>query len=69
MLEPDGMSRIKAAGWAVNRVPTRCPLACVMIKWRRVEPQPGNDCERVTLARVDGDPFAGAAFAVAAKFG
>ena len=63
------MPGIKATRWAVGRVPTWRPFAGVMIKWRRVEPQPGNDCERVTLARVDRDPFAGAAFAVAAKFG
>jgi len=63
------MSRIKAAEWAVDGVPTRCPLAGVMIEWRCVESESGNNCKRVTLVRVDGDPFAGAAFAVAAKFG
>ena len=68
-LQSDWMPCIKAARWAVNRVPTRCPFSAVMIKWRRVESQPGNDRKGVTLARVDGDPFAGAAFAVAAKFG
>jgi len=40
-----------------------------MIERRRVESQPGNHGERVTLARVDGDPFARAAFAVPAKLG
>jgi hypothetical protein len=63
------MPRIKPARWAVSRVPTRRPFAGVMIEWRCVESQSGNDGERVTLARVDRDPFAGAAFAVAAKFG
>ena len=68
-LQPDRMPCIEAAGWAVSRVPTRCPFTGVVIKWRRVEPQPGNDCERVTLARVDRDPLARAAFAVPAKLG
>ena len=63
------MPRIEAAGWAVSPVPTRCPFTRVVIKWRRVEPQSGNDCERVALARVDRDPFTGAALAVAAKLG
>ena len=63
------MPRVEAARWAVSRVPAWRPFAFVMIKWRGVEAQPCNDCERVTLARVDGDPFARAAFAVAAKLG
>lgn len=35
---------------------------------RRVETQPSNDCVGVTVARVDGNPFAAAALAVLAKF-
>ena len=38
-----------------------------MIEWRRVEPQPCNDGERVTLARINRDPFARAPLAIAAK--
>jgi len=40
-----------------------------MIEWRGIEPQPGNDCEGMTLARVDRDPFTGTALAVAAELG
>lgn len=63
------MPRVKTARRAINRLPARRPFAGVMIEWRRIEPQPGNNCERVTLARVDRDPFARAAFAVTAKLG
>ena len=61
------MPGVEATRWAVNRVPTRRPFALVVIKWRGVQAQPCNDCERVTLARVDGDPFTRTALAVAAK--
>ena len=66
-LQPDGMPCVKAARWAVNGLPARRPFAGVMIVWGRVEPKPGNNCEGVTVARVDGDPFARTARAVAAK--
>ena len=65
--QPDRMSGIEALRWAVSRVPTRRPFAGVVIKWRGIESQPRYDCERVTFARVDGDPFARTALAVAAK--
>ena len=68
-LQPDRMPCIEAAGWAVSRVPTRCPFTGVVIKWRRVQPEPGNHRKRVALARVDRDPFARTAVAVAAKLG
>ena len=58
------MPSIKATRWPIAGVPAWCPFSGVMIEWRCVEPQPSNDCECVTLARIDGDPFAGAAFAV-----
>jgi len=64
-----GMPCLKPAWWPIDRLPARGPFTGVVIKWRRVEPQPGNNCERVTLARVDREPFARAAFAVAAKLG
>ena len=67
--QPDRMPGVEAARWAVSRVPTRRPFAGVTIEWRGVQAQPGNDCERVTLARVDGDPFARTALAIAAKLG
>src|SRR5262245_11843 len=66
-LQPDRMPRVKSAGRAVRRVPTRRPFTRVTIEWRRVEPEPGNNCERMTLTRVDRDPFARAAFAIAAE--
>ena len=63
------MPWFKPAGWPINSLPTGRPLAGVTIVWRGVESQPGNHGKGVTLARVDGDPFASAALAVAAKFG
>ena len=63
------MPRIKAARWAVTRIPTRRPFAGVMIERRGIESQSGNDGECVTLARVDRDPFSGTALTVAAKLG
>ena len=63
------MPRVKTARWPVNGLPARRPFAGVMIEWRRIEAQPGNNREGVTIACVNGDPFARAAFAVAAKFG
>ena len=50
-------------------MPPRSPFAGVMIVRGGVEPKPGNDSEGVTIARVNGDPFARAAFAVAAELG
>ena len=68
-LQADGMPRVKTARWPVDDLPARRPFADVVIEWGRVEAQPGNDCKGVTVARVDGDPFARAAFAVAAELG
>lgn len=67
--QPDGMSCFKTARRPINSLPARRPFADVTIVWGRVEPQPGNDGEGVTLARVDGDPFAGPAVPVVAKLG
>jgi hypothetical protein len=67
--QPDGMPRVKSAGWPINGLPARRPFAGVTIVWRGIESKSGNDGERVTLACVDGDPFARAALAVAAKLG
>ena len=67
--QADRMPCIEAAGWAISSVPTRCPFTGVVIKWRRIEPQPGDHGKRMTLARVDRDPFARAAFTVPAKLG
>ena len=61
------MPRVEAIRGAVSRVPTRCPFTRVAIKRRGVQTQPCNNCECVTFARVDGDPFTGTALAVAAK--
>jgi len=63
------MSSIKTARRPIHCLPPRCPFAGITIVRRGVESQPGNDGEGVTLASVDGDPFAGATLAVAAKFG
>ena len=66
--QPDRMPCIEAPGRTVSRVPTRRPFAGVTIERRGVESQPGNHGERMTLARVDRDPFSGPALAVSAKF-
>src|SRR2546423_12864979 len=66
-LQANGMSRLKSAWRPINRLPSRRPFAPVTVVRRCVEPQPGNDCERVTFARVDCDPFAGATFTKTAK--
>jgi hypothetical protein len=68
-LQPNRMPGIESARRAVRRIPTRRPFAGVIIEWGGVEAQPGNDGKRVALARVDCDPFACAAFAVATKLG
>lgn len=66
-LQTDGMPRVKTARWPVNGLPARSPSAGVMIVRSRVESQPGNNCEGMTVARVDGDPFARTVRAVGAK--
>ena len=68
-LQPNGMSCVKTARRPINNLPAGRPFAGVTIVWRRVESQPGNHSERVTLARVNRDPLARAALAVAAKLG
>jgi hypothetical protein len=68
-LQADGMPRIEATRRSVSRIPARRPFAPIAIVRRGVEPDPGNDCKSVTLARVDRDPFASAGLAVAAKLG
>ena len=68
-LQADGMPRVKTARWPVNSLPAWRPFAGVMIVGRRVQSQSGNNCKGVTVPRVDGDPFAKAAFAVAAELG
>jgi hypothetical protein len=61
------MPGVKTARWPVNGLPARRPFAGVMIVRGRVESQPCNNREGVTVARVDGDPFARTARTVAAK--
>ena len=68
-LQPDRMPGVEAIRWAVGRVPTRRPFTRVAIKRRGVQAQPCNNCECVTFARIDSDPFARTALAVAAKLG
>ena len=65
--QPDRMSRVETARWPINGLPARRPFAGVTIERRRIESQASNHGESVTLACVDGDPFARAALAIAAK--
>ena len=61
------MSRIKPVRGTINGLPPRRPFAPIAIEWRGVEAQPGDHCERVTLAGIDRDPFSRAGLAVAAE--
>jgi hypothetical protein len=65
--QPHRVPGIKTVWRPVNSLPARRPFAAITVVRRSVESQPGNHCERVTLARVDRDPFAHARFAIAAK--
>lgn len=67
--QPDGMSRVKTARRSINSLPAWRPLAGIIIVRRGVESQPGDNGEGMTLARVNGDPFASAALSVAAELG
>jgi len=66
-LQTDRMPCVKTAWWPINSLPARRPFAGVTIIGRRIESQSSNHGESVTFACVDGDPFARAALAVAAK--
>ena len=63
------MSCVKTARRPINGLPTRRPSAGVTIERCCVESQSGYDSERVTFARVNGDPSTRAAFAIAAELG
>ena len=58
----------KPRGRPTNGLPARSPFAGVMIVRRCIQSQPGNNSERVTLARIDRDSFPRTALAVAAEF-
>jgi len=68
-LQSDRMPCVKPARRPINRLPARRPFAGVTLEWRGVESQAGNNSERVTLARIDRDPFPRTALAVAAELG
>ena len=68
-LQPNGMPCVKTGRGTINRLPAGRPFPSITIERRRVESQPGNDGERVTLTRIDGDPFARTPLAVTAKLG
>ena len=63
------MPWVKPVRRSVDRLPARRPFAAIPIVWSCVEAQPGDHCERMTLARVNRDPFSGAGFAITAKLG
>jgi len=68
-LQPDGMSRFESGRRnTFTRLPTGRPLVMRSQIRRRVQTQTGNDRVRVTVARVNRDPFAAATFTVIAKF-
>ena len=60
----------KAARKAIGGLPARRPTVTgIIILWRGIESQPGNDSKSVALACIDGYPFASAALTVLAEFG
>ena len=67
--QSDWVPYVETPCWSIDRLPSRRPFSGVMIVGRGVESQPGNNCERMTFARVNSDPFAATALAVAAELG
>src|SRR2546423_15566717 len=65
-LQPNRMASLKTPGIATINVPARSHIAAVA-KVGRVETQTGNHREHMTVARVDREPAAAAAFAVTKK--
>src|SRR5437763_12350446 len=62
------MPRFEPSWHTVRRLPARGPAARWIMRRSRIEPEPGNDGERVAVACVNRDPFSRAAAAVDAKF-
>src|SRR5438128_1901201 len=67
LLESHGMPRFKADWRAIGDLPTRRPTLAASDIRRCIQPEPGDDCERVAAARIYGDPFPVAALTEAAK--
>src|SRR4051812_6376931 len=63
------MPRFEAARLARSGLPAWRPvmIAAHGVVWRRVQPQTGNQRKRVTVPRIDRDPFALTARAEAAE--
>ena len=61
------MPRFKADWRAIGDLPTRRPTLAASDIRRCIQPEPGDDCERVAAARIYGDPFPVAALTEAAK--
>ncbi len=68
-LQSDRMPGFETRGHARAYLPPGRPSISRVVPRRGIESQPGNDGERVALARIDRYPFATAAFAEDAELG
>jgi len=62
------MAGLEATRHPVSRLPTRGPAARRIIQRSRIQPQTRDHRERMTVPRINGDPFSATAVSVAAKF-
>jgi hypothetical protein len=67
-LQPHRMPCFEAAWRTIGGLPARRPVSGIIIVWRGIESQPGDNGKSMAVACVNGDPFATAALPVPAKF-
>jgi len=67
-LQPHRMPCFEAAWRTIGGLPARRPVPGIIVVWRGIESQPGDNGKSMTVACVNGDPFATAALPVPAKF-
>ena len=66
-LKANWVSRFES-GWTTGRaLPARRPAIVETVIWRSVEAKARDDCEGVPIARINRDPFTGAALSKATK--
>ena len=68
-LQPYRMPGYKTARRTIGRLPGGRPTTGIIIVWRRIESQSGNNRESMALPCIDSDPFATAASTVFPEFG
>ena len=67
-LKTHGMPCFEAAWRTIGGLPARRPVPGIIVVWRGIESQPGDNGKSMAVACVNGDPFATAALPVPAKF-